>query len=138
VETVAAAGPVSSAGAYDITVIGPNRFLRRFTGNVKTAGATATVEASYFAAGFAPLPLLTLTLTNGGKSAVTFTVRANNYSHAPAQTYHVPAGRFLSHEIDPIRTASGWYDVTVTVSSDSSWSQRFTGHLENGQPSITG
>jgi phospholipase C len=138
VATVAAAGPVSPAGAYDITVTGPNRFLRRFTGNVKTAGATATVEASYFAAGFAPLPLLTLTLTNGGKSAVTFTVRANNYSHAPAQTYHVPAGRLLSHEIDPIRTASGWYDVTVTVSSDSSWSQRFTGHLENGRPSITG
>jgi hypothetical protein len=35
-------------------------------------------------------------------------------------------------------TASGWYDVTVTVSSDNSWSQRFTGHLENGQPSVTG
>jgi phospholipase C len=138
VETVAATGPVSSTGAYDITVIGPNRFLRRFAGNANTAGANAQVEASYFAAGFAPTPLLTLTLTNDGKSAVTFTVTSNNYSHAPAQTYHVPAGKFLSHQIDPIRTASGWYDVTVTVSSDSSWSQRFTGHLENGQPSITG
>jgi phospholipase C len=136
VETVAAAGPVSPAGAYDITVIGPNRFLRRFTGNVKTAGATATVEANYFADGLEPL--LTLTLANGGESALTFTVQANNYSHAPAQTYHVPAGKFLAHEIDPVRTASGWYDVTVTVSSDSSWSQRFTGHLENGRPSITG
>ena len=104
----------------------------------ETAGAAAAVEANYFAEGFAPLPLLTLTLTNGGESAVTFTVRANNYSHAPAQTYHVPAGKFLIHEIDPVRTASGWYDVTVTVSSDSTWSQRFTGHLENGQPSITG
>jgi phospholipase C len=41
----------------------------------------------------------------------------------------------IPHEFD---TASGWYDVAVTVSSDSSWSQRFTGHLENGQPSITG
>jgi phospholipase C len=138
VETVTAAGPVSSTGAYDITVIGPNRFLRRFTGDVKTAGATAQVAADYFAAGFGPAPLLTLTLTNGGKSAVTFTVRSNNYSHGPVETYHVPAGKFLSHEIDPVRTANGWYDVTVTVSSDSSWSQRFTGHLENGQPSITG
>ena len=61
---------------------------------MKTAGATAAVEASYFAAGFAPLPQLTLTLTNGGKSAVTFTVRANNYSHAPAQT--VPRRRRAS------------------------------------------
>jgi phospholipase C len=104
----------------------------------ETAGAAAAVEANYFAEGFAPLPLLTLTLTNGGESAVTFTVQADNYSHAPAQTYHVPAGKFLAHEIDPVRTAGGWYDVTVTVSSDSTWSQRFTGHLENGQSSITG
>jgi hypothetical protein len=34
--------------------------------------------------------------------------------------------------------ASGWYDLTITVSDDSSWSQRFTGHLENGPTSITG
>ena len=33
VETVKATGPVGAAGAYDITVIGPNRFLRRFTGD---------------------------------------------------------------------------------------------------------
>ena len=43
-----------------------------------------------------------------------------------------------SHELDPISTSNGWYDVTVTVSSDSSWSQRFTGHLENGSASVTG
>ena len=29
------------------------------------------------------------------------------------------------------------YDVTVTASSDSSWSQRFTGHLETGSASVT-
>jgi hypothetical protein len=37
-----------------------------------------------------------------------------------------------------VRTAHGWYDVTVTIDIDASWSQRFTGHLENGQPGITG
>jgi hypothetical protein len=34
--------------------------------------------------------------------------------------------------------SGGWYDLTVTASTDASWSQRFVGHLENGQPSITG
>jgi phospholipase C len=34
--------------------------------------------------------------------------------------------------------SSGWYDFTVTVSTDASWSRRFTGHLENGQASVTG
>jgi len=28
--------------------------------------------------------------------------------------------------------------VTITIDGDSSWSQRFTGHLETGEPSITG
>lgn len=42
-----ATGPVGADGGYDITVIGPNRFLRRFAGNVTTAGATAQVTADY-------------------------------------------------------------------------------------------
>ena len=37
IETVAATGPVGSTGAYDITVIGANRFLRRFTGDLAFA-----------------------------------------------------------------------------------------------------
>ncbi|MGW2251538.1 hypothetical protein ACWCXH_15220 [Kitasatospora sp. NPDC001660] len=32
----------------------------------------------------------------------------------------------------------GWYDFTVTVDADGSWSQRFTGHLETGAPSVSG
>jgi len=39
---------------------------------------------------------------------------------------------------DVVATSHGWYDVTVTASSDASWSQRFVGHIENGEHSITG
>jgi phospholipase C len=35
-------------------------------------------------------------------------------------------------------TAGGWYDLTVTTDNDGSWSQLLSGHLETGQPSITG
>ena len=34
-------------GRYDLTVVGPNRFLRRFTGDVAAPGASARVEAAY-------------------------------------------------------------------------------------------
>ncbi len=115
-----------------------NRFLRRFTGNVTTAGANVAVTADYFTDGWGPRPALTLALANNGHADVTFTVTANQYAAGPARTYRVHAGRHASHAIDPIVTAHGWYDVTVTVDTDASWSQRFTGHLENGQPSITG
>jgi phospholipase C len=37
-----------------------------------------------------------------------------------------------------VKASEGWYDLTVTISGDASWSQRYTGHLENGKHSISG
>jgi len=127
----AGAGP-----AYDITVTGPNRFLRRFTGDLSSAGAGVTVDAEYYHSGFQPK--FVLNLVNGSGSAVNFTVTTSNYTSDAPVGYHVPAGQTKQHNIDPITNSNGWYDLTVTIDADSSWSQRFTGHLENGQPSVTG
>jgi len=55
--------------------------------------------------------------------------------HGSAET--VAAGATWPGDITAAFTASGWHDFTVTVSADSSWSQRFTGHLENGLTSVT-
>jgi len=33
---------------------------------------------------------------------------------------------------------NGWYDLTVTVSSDGSFSQRLVGHIETGAASVSG
>ena len=55
--TVAAKATASGTGAmgasagdtaYDLTVTGPNRFLRRFIGDLATAGKDLVVEASYY------------------------------------------------------------------------------------------
>ena len=62
------------AGRYDLTVVGPNRFLRHFTGDVTAAGRTAQAEAAYHQGGFGSKPTLVLTLTNSGPQAATFTV----------------------------------------------------------------
>jgi phospholipase C len=88
--------------------------------------------------GFADGPRLRLTLTNGSHAEVTFTVTANAYSQAEPRTYTVRSPRYAVYNADPLHTSGGWYDLTVTASSDASWSQRFVGHLENGQPSVTG
>ncbi|MCL2447854.1 MAG: phospholipase C, phosphocholine-specific [Polyangiaceae bacterium] len=130
----------ASAGdtAYDITVVGPNRFLRRYIGNVEGAGTHARVEATYYDAENAyGQGKLKLSLHNDSRSQVTFTIAFNNYSSRNPQRVTVePRG----HEPWVLDGAGseGWYDVTVTVSSDSGWSQRLTGHLETGRPSITG
>ena len=39
---------------------------------------------------------------------------------------------------DDWTVAQGWYDFTVTVSSDPAWIRRATGHIETGSASVTG
>ena len=67
-----------------------------------------------------------------------FTVTTNAYGKDKPRTYRVGPHRSATHSADPLATAGGWYDVTVTASGDASWSQRFVGHLENGESRITG
>jgi phospholipase C len=139
--STAGTAPVGAADGdtkYDITVTGPNRFLRRFTGDSAAAGAKLAVAAEYFEGGFAAEPQLLLRLTNTSAAEVTFTVAANAYSKDRPRTYRVSANHAAVHRANPLRTSGGWYDLTVTASGDASWSQRFVGHLENGGPSITG
>ena len=48
---------------------------------------------------------------------------------------------YLTRQDIPFNTVAytnGWYDFTITATSDSSWSQRFTGHLETGQATVSG
>ncbi|HUY48189.1 MAG TPA: phospholipase domain-containing protein [Streptosporangiaceae bacterium] len=125
-------------GRYDLTVVGPNRFLRHFTGDVSATGVTAQVTAAYYQGGFGPKPKLALKLTNSGKEALTFTVTPNYYSKEPARTYHVHAHSSATHVAGPLASSNGWYDLSVTISGDGSWSRRYAGHLEDGTASITG
>ncbi|MEU8948399.1 phosphocholine-specific phospholipase C [Streptomyces sp. NPDC048489] len=139
--TATGTGPVGAGAsdtAYDLTVTGPNRFLRRFAGDTAAAGKDLVVEAAYYEGKADGHPKLRLTLRNNGKKAVTFTVRHNHYISGAPHRAHIAPHRKETWTVDAVKLGGGWYDVTVTVDSDSSWSQRFTGHLETGKPSITG
>ncbi|MGW4248988.1 phospholipase domain-containing protein, partial [Nocardia sp. NPDC004722] len=125
-------------GAYDLTVTGPNRFLRRFQGNVTKPGKTVAVATSYSNAPNTGKLAIWFAMTNSGTSSVTFTIKANQYRTDGPWTYTVAAGKSTSDYFNAIAYNNGWYDFTVTVSSDSSWSQRFTGHLEIGAASVSG
>ncbi|WP_329128679.1 phospholipase C, phosphocholine-specific [Streptomyces sp. NBC_01476] len=139
--SVTGKAPVGAAAgdtAYDITVVGPNRFLRHFTGDTGVSGDTAQVTAEYPADSHGSRPKLVLKLTNTGHKAVTFTVTSNHYLKDRAHSYHVPAHGHATHTIDPQAKSDGWYDLTVTLSGDRSWTRRYSGHLEDGSHSITG
>lgn len=139
-KSLAAAIPLStgsSDGQYDLTVVGPNRFLRHFTGDLAAAGKTTQVRAAYYEDDFGDRPLLVLRLINDGPHAVTFTVTPNHYASTPAKTYHVAPHNHATYLADPIGASRSWYDVSVTLGGDTSWSRRY-GHLENGADSVTG
>jgi phospholipase C len=125
-------------GKYDLTIAGPNRFLRHFTGDVSAPGVTAQVGATYYQGGFGSKPIFALKLTNSDEEAVTFTVVPNHYSKEPTRAYHVHARGSATHVADPLAVSNGWYDLSITISGDDSWSRRYIGHIEDGNTSITG
>ncbi|MEU6232153.1 phosphocholine-specific phospholipase C [Kitasatospora sp. NPDC047058] len=125
-------------GPYDLSVVGPNRFLRRFKGDATKAGRNAAVTASYAVEPGTGKPAVYFTLANTGSTPLTFTIASTNYRTDGPWTYQVPAGGSVTDYFNAVAYTNGWYDFTVTVDADATWSQRFTGHLETGAPSISG
>jgi phospholipase C len=126
------------SGNYDLTVIGPNRFLRRFAGDLNNAGAKCSITSSYADDPVSGELAIYFALTNGSSETVTFTITSNNYTTEGPWTYSVAAGATTNTYFSAVANTNGWYDFTVTLSGDSSWIRRYTGHLEDGSASITG
>ena len=135
-------GPGYGGGKYDLSITGPNRFLRRFRGDIAKPGKDLGVTATYTNdSSSTPQLGISFALTNNGTEAVTFTITANQYADygtAGLWTVKVAAAGSGSQFFDAVAKSHGWYDFTVTASSDTSWSQRFSGHLETGSPSVSG
>ena len=117
---------------YDLTVVGPNRFPRRFAGDTTTAGRSFRVDVSYYEG------VRTPTLHNDGHTPVAFTITHNHYLPGHPQTVRVAPHDSRTWTVHPLEASHGWYDLTVTASADEAWSQRFAGHLETGRPSVSG
>jgi phospholipase C len=131
-------GPNYGGGPYDLTVIGPNRFFRRFVGNANTAGAKLAVLPSYAVESGTGKLAIWFAMTNNSTASATFTITANQYRTDGPWTYTVAPGKTTSDFFNAVAYNNGWYDFTVTADADPAWSQRFSGHLETNQPSITG
>ncbi len=125
-------------GKYDLTVTGPNRFLRRFTGDALGGARGAEVGCSYANAPDTGKQAVWFHLGNQTSGSVTFTITANAYRSDGPWTHQVAAGKTVDDYFNAVANAHGWYDFTVTVDVDGTFSRRFTGHLETGAPSVTG
>ncbi|WP_411143898.1 phosphocholine-specific phospholipase C [Streptomyces sp. x-80] len=117
-----------SQGVYDLTVHGPNGFLRTFRGPGATAGPEVTARHD------ATDGRVELTLTNRGSTACRLTV-TDAYG-GKSHTYTVRAGATIRKPVD-LRAGKRWYDLTVVSDRDPAFLRRFAGHVENGRPGVS-
>lgn len=126
------------AGKYDISMTGPNRFLRRFKGDATQAGKSVEVSTRYATEPGTGKTAIYFRMANSASSSVKFTITSNQYRGDGPWTYTVAAGTSAEDYFNAVAYQAGWYDFTVTVDSDASWSRRFTGHIETGAASVSG
>jgi phospholipase C len=114
-----------SAGSYDLTVHGPNGFVRVFKGN-STTGCEVTARHAG--------DDIELTFTNKGSGTARLKV-TDGYGGPPSTVTVRPGARVCR----TVELAAGrrWYDLTVTAEADKAFLRRFAGHVENGQPGVS-
>ncbi|MER5640590.1 phospholipase C, phosphocholine-specific [Kitasatospora sp. NPDC002227] len=117
-----------SKGVTDLTVHGPNGFLRRFRNPGTTAGPEVTARHN------ATTGNLDLTVTNSGSTGAVLTL-TNAYGGAP-QSLTAKPGATLTYTVD-LSTCRHWYDVTITSSATADFVRRLAGHVETGAPGLT-
>jgi phospholipase C len=114
---------------YDLSVYGPNGFLRTFRGTASPAAqANLEVDCRYDAGRYD----IVLVVTNRGAVACEVTTR-NLYGMDSASRVLEPGRRFRSRWA--LESSFGWYDFVIEASTDQDFLRRLAGHLENGQGS---
>ncbi|MFJ2813050.1 phosphocholine-specific phospholipase C [Streptomyces sp. NPDC087294] len=115
-----------SDGTYDLTVHGPNGFLRSFKGANKTVGPEVTARHHR--------DDIELTFTNLGSGTARLTL-TGGYGQR-RRTITVRPGTTVRHTVD-LAAGRRWYDLTVTSATDAAFRRRFAGHVENGHPGVS-
>jgi phospholipase C len=120
----------TGATSYDLAVYGPNGFLRTFAGGLRPGSANLTVRASYEKDDES----VTLQIRNHGSIAEK--VRILDAYSGKSQTGTVHPDHAATFESE-LRKYFGWYNLTVTAESDSSFARHLAGHVETGRSSMT-
>jgi phospholipase C len=130
--------PLDADGSYDFTVHGPNGFLRRFAGKAVARNwwngsdiARPEIAEGYDVAN----GNLQLRLENVGSARCQFTI-VNAYDAGNVIKHSVRGGDTEQLYLD-LRNAHGWYDLAITVDTDTAFVRRLAGHVETGKSSMS-
>jgi phospholipase C len=119
---------IAGGDQYDLWVLGPNGFVREFSGK----GEAPEIDAAL--AYLFSERAIELKLTNGNESSVILSLESKVYSPFATQNIEVAAGRALSLRWD-VSTSGNWYDLTLLTKKG--FVRRFSGRLETGKNSVS-
>ncbi|MGW1374065.1 phosphocholine-specific phospholipase C [Streptomyces sp. NPDC002446] len=115
----------SSDGTYDLTVHGPNGYLRSYRGSPAAAGPEVTGHHDKSSG------RLKLTVANPGKADCHLTLTHAYGGRTVRLT--VAAGERQTRWID-LGHSKRWYDLHVRSDDDRTYLRRLAGHVETGEP----
>lgn len=122
--------PVGDA-SYELSVYGPNGFYRLYRGGARES--TAPNLVSFVAYDISSNGVMLSVKNIAAQSAM---VHIENVYSGDAFTQEIASGDNFSTFVS-VANYAGWYDLVVTVESDSAFQQQLAGHLETGKASTT-
>src|SRR5262249_38961496 len=120
----------ASGRAYDLSVHGPNGFLRSFAGSLVTRSANLSIKTIY----------------DTRSEGIALVIHNHGSSDEKVRIVDAYSGKTTSHRIEEHGTLThfsqlhksfGWYDFTVQVESDPTFRRQLAGHVETGEDSRT-
>jgi phospholipase C len=125
------AGSWNFASFYDLSVFGPNGFVRYFNGSVGPEAASLDVISNYVTGNRGSIQWK---ITNTGASRVEVNLK-DAYTGNLVQRFVQPHATFAG--LLQLHDFYGWYDLIITVTGDSTFQYRLAGHVETGDDSIS-
>jgi len=124
-------GSWTVVSSYNLSVYGPNGFVRFFNGRIGSGAAVLDVSSSYGTQGPGSIGWR---ITNVGANQAEVTV-LDAYTGKSITQLLQPKQVYTSALM--LGQFHGWYDLIVTVGGDPSFKYRLAGHVETGHDSFS-
>jgi phospholipase C len=124
-------GTWSEASAYNLSVYGPNGFVRYFNGSFGSRAAALDVQSGYSTRGSGSINLAIRNVAAHLSEVIVLDAYTGS-----SISEHLSPGQSFEKEF-ALDAFYGWYDLIVTVAEDPTFSYRLAGHVENGEDSFS-
>jgi len=124
-------GSWNASPSYDLSVYGPNGFVRFFKGSIDSSAALLDVVSRYDREDHGSIEWR---ITNHAAAHAEVTVLDAYTGNSVARYLHHGESAEGELELDHFH---GWYDLIVTVTGDTTFRYQLAGHVETGRDSYT-